>query len=248
MIKRFLLALQFLTIIPLKFQFVKEKEIQESVIYFPLVGLFLGLILTAVGYSLSFINFTPILLNVILVILIIILTGGLHLDGLADTFDAFLSRKNKEEMLKIMQDSRIGTMGVLAIISIVLLKIALFYSINTPLKPQVLLLMCVLSRWSLVWAMFLFNYARREGKAKVFIQGMNLKIFILSTVIALACALTIWQIKGLVIMIIVALAAYLTGKSVSDKIGGITGDTLGAMSELTEIVILLSIYVNLWII
>ena len=252
MIKRLLLALQFLTVIPVKFQSVQEKEMQESAIYFPLVGLFLGLILVATDYLLSFINFTPILVSVILVILLIILTGGLHLDGLADTFDAFLSRKNKEETLRIMQDSHIGVMGVLAIISVILLKIALLYSIGVLLRPLALVLMCILSRWSFVLVMFLFNYARQEGKAKVFIQGMNLKIFVLSTVIALACILTIWQIKGLVIMLIVALVGYLTGKSITNKIGGITGDTLGAMNELTEVVILLSICVlkaaNLWII
>ncbi len=252
MIKRFLLALQFLTTIPVKFRTVQEKEMQESAIYFPLVGLFLGLILVVTDYLLSFINFTLILVSVILIILLIILTGGLHLDGLADTFDAFLSRKNKEETLRIMQDSHIGTMGGLAIISIILLKIALLYSIGVLLRPLALVLMCILSRWSLVLAMFLFNYARQEGKAKVFIQGMNLKIFILATIIALVSALVIWKIKGLMIMIIVALVTYLTGKVISNKIGGITGDILGAMNEIAEVVILLSIYIlkaaNLWII
>jgi adenosylcobinamide-GDP ribazoletransferase len=250
--KNLLLALQFLTVIPVKIKNIDESKIPEALIYFPFVGLFLGLILLGINNLLSILSFEPFLINIILVILLISLTGGIHLDGLADTADAFLSRKHKEEMLKIMQDSHIGVMGVLSLISVLLLKIAFLSSVSISLKTISLLLMCILSRWALVFAMYLFPYARQQGKAKIFIQGMNLKIFFLATVITLVCTLLIWQLKGLLVIVIITMSTYIIGKFITHRIGGITGDTLGAINELTEVIILFSVCIleksNLWII
>lgn len=237
----FLLAVQFLTILPLKIKEVSEKNMADSMIYFPVVGLLLGLMLSVLNKFLLVLSFSSLALNTILVVALIIITGGMHLDGVSDTADAFLSRKPKEEMLAIMRDSHIGVMGVLILISIILLKIGLLSFLSTPLKTTGLFLACVLSRWSCVLSMFLFPYARQDGKAKVFIQTMNSKIFGLSTITAVICALAIWRIKGLVVLLIIGGCTYLSGKLVNRKIGGITGDTLGATIELTEVITLFSI-------
>ncbi len=185
-------------------------------------------------------NFPEFSINIILVIALVILTGGMNLDGLADTADALLSRKSKEEMLLIMRDSRIGTMGVLALISIILLKIA-FLSCGISPKAISLLLMCILSRWSLVFGMFLFPYAREEGKARIFIEGITPKIFILATIITLIPVMAIWRIKGLLVFIIIGGVNYILGKTMCKEIGGITGDTLGAAGEITAGAVLLGI-------
>lgn len=239
--KIFLLALQFLTIIPVKVKQVDEKRIAGSVVYFPLVGLLLGLILTGADRFLYFLGFEQFFINIVLVVSLIVLTGGIHLDGLADTTDAFLSRKNKEEMLRIMRDSRIGAMGVLSLISIILLKVALLSSLNVSLKTTSLLLMCILSRWALVLSMFLFPYARQEGKAKSFIQGADLRVFIFSTIFTLSCVIALCKTQGLLLMLIMAAASYIIVRLISNKIGGITGDTLGATNELIETVVLFGI-------
>lgn len=242
--RNFLIALQFLTIIPINTKLANDKNnLALSTVYFPLIGLLLGLILAGTNSLLSVIPLQQSLTNIILVILLIILTGGLHLDGLADTFDAILSRKNKFEMLKIMRDSRIGTMGVLSLICIILIKLALLASLDATIKNVSLILMCLLSRYSLVFSMFLFPYAREEGKAKAFIEGMNIKIFSLATIIALACAIILWQIKGLVSFILVVIFIFLIGKFITKKIGGITGDTLGAVNELAEVFVLFNILI-----
>lgn len=241
--KNLLLALQFLTIIPVKVKVADEKSLSKSVSYFPVAGLFLGLALYGINILFSNLGFRGVSLNTILVISLAILTGGIHLDGLADTADAFLSRKNKEEMLMIMRDSHIGVMGVLALISVILLKISFLTSMNMPSKVIALFLMCILGRWSMVFAMFLFPYARKEGKAKIFIQGCNSKIFILATVITLICVFAFWRIDGLLVFIITAVTGYLAGKFISNKIGGITGDTLGALCEINEAVVLLAIVI-----
>ena len=243
MITSFLLALQFLTVIPLKLKDAGEQRMAGSMVYFPLVGLLLGLFLTGVNVLFSFLNFPSLALNIIIAVALIVITGGIHLDGFSDTADAFLSGKPKEQMLEIMRDSHAGVMGVLSLISVILLKVALLFSISLSLKPIALMLMCSLSRWSAPAAIFFFPYARQEGKAGVFIKGMNLRIFILSSVVAVVSAAVVWQIKGLVILLIVTGLSYVMGKFSTKKIGGITGDTLGAGIEITEIIILLSVFI-----
>ncbi|TAM37875.1 adenosylcobinamide-GDP ribazoletransferase [bacterium] len=243
MIASFLSALQFLTVIPVKLKEAGEQRMADSMAYFPFVGLLLGVFLAGVNALFYFLNFPSLATNVITVVVLIIITGALHLDGLSDTADAFLSGKPKEEMLVVMRDSRTGVMGVLSLISVILLKISLLFSINVSLQPSALMLMCVLSRWSAVAAIFFFPYARQEGKAGVFIKGMNLKIFIFSAIAAVLCAAVAWQIRGLIILFIITGFSYALGKFSTKKIGGITGDTLGAGIELAEIITLLSVFI-----
>jgi adenosylcobinamide-GDP ribazoletransferase len=243
MINGFLLALQFLTVIPLRIKNVDDKSVACSLIYFPLAGLIMGFLLVGMYELLLILNFPSLAISIILVVFLVILTGGLHLDGLSDTSDAFLSRKGREQMLEIMRDSHSGVMGVLAIISVLLLKIAFLYSIAIEFKPVALVLACVLSRWAMVLPIYLFPYARAEGKAKFFIQGVNLKILLLSTGLALACVLIFWQLKGLYIFVMVAAFTYLAGKFINKKLSGVTGDTLGALCELNELVVLLTVFI-----
>ena len=240
--KKFLLALQFLTIIPIKVKSADDKEIADSLIYFPIAGLLIGLALAGINGLLGFLNFPRLATDAILIVSLIAITGGMHLDGLADTSDALLSVRNKDEMLKIMRDPHIGVMGVIGIISILLLKIAFLFSLDPSLVPAGLILMCVLSRWSLVLCLFLFPYARQEGKAKAFAEGINSKIFILATIIAFVCALVTAGLKGLLILGIITLYACLFNKLISKKIGGITGDTLGAMNESAEAIVLFCMF------
>jgi len=239
----FLLAVQFLTILPLEIKTFKPEKLAWSLIFFPWVGLFLGLALAGLNILLTSLGILPLAINIILVISLIIFTGGMHLDGLSDTSDAFFSGKDKKEMLEIMRDSRIGVMGALSLISIILLKIAFLLSVDPVLKPMVLILMCTLGRWSSVLAIYLFPYARQEGKVKLFKEGMNLKIFIIALTSVIICVTALFNIPGLVLLLIVSGFIYLTGKFICKKIEGITGDALGATVELTELVTLLIVCV-----
>jgi adenosylcobinamide-GDP ribazoletransferase len=240
----FLFALQFLTIIPIKAKKeIDAKRLSLSAAYFPLVGLILGLMLAGVNKLLLFFPVEQFFRSVILVIFLIVLTRGLHLDGLADTSDALLSSRDKQQMLQIMRDSHIGTMGVLSLICIILLKLVLLYSLNSKLINISLILMCLLSRYALVFAMFLFPYIRSEGKAKVFVERMNWKIFSLATTTTLFCAIIVWGLKGLLVFLPVVIFIILIGKLITQKIGGMTGDTLGAINELVETFVLLNIFV-----
>jgi len=248
--KSFYSAIQFLTIIPVKVGHADEKKLPKAMIYFPLVGLLLGLVLAGTGYLLAGLNFDDFTINTILVVLLIILTGGLHLDGLADTFDGLSGGKDREEMLKIMRDPHIGAMGVLGLITVLLLKISFLSSVSVSLKTGSLILMCVLGRWSMVFAMFLFPYARRIGVAKVFIDAVSYKIFFPASIIALACVIAGWGLRGIVVFGIIAVSAYIIGRFINNRIKGITGDSLGAINELIEVITLFSICIleriDLW--
>ncbi len=235
---QFLLALQFLTILPIKFKDFHEKKLAESLIFFPLAGLLLAVILAGANSLFNLFFIKELAVSVSVIVLLIILTGGMHLDGLADTFDAILSRKNKDEMLAIMRDSRTGAMGVISLISVILLKIVFFYALNPSIKIPGLILMCVLSRWAMVFSIFLFPYARQEGKAGIFMRGVSRRIFFWATVITLLIVFFTFSFKGLLIWIAVALTAYLIDRVISNKIGGLTGDTLGGLNEMMEVFVL----------
>ncbi len=240
--KQLLLALQFLTIIPARAKNCENKDFGRSLIYFPIIGLLIALILAFALVAFQALGFRGIALSVFLVILLVIITGGLHLDGLADTSDSLYGGRNKDDILNIMRDPHIGTMGVLAIFCVLLLKISLFYSQIDPLKIKGLFLMCLLSRWSMVMLIFSFPYARKEGKALLFFASINLKIFLAATVITGLSAFLIWQIKGLMLWALIAGCAIIIGKLTTRKIEGITGDVLGAANEIIEVLCLFFIY------
>lgn len=238
----FLLALQFLTIIPIRVRNYSDDKKARSLFYFPIIGLALGALLYFANCVLLAMQLQAISINVILVILLVIVTGGMHLDGLCDSADAFLSNKPaKEEMLAIMRDPHAGAMGIISIVSCLLLKIALLNSINQSNRSGALILACMLSRWAVTPQMAHFPYARQEGKAKTYIQGMNKKILILTMITTISLAFLIWHAKAMFIFVAVWLATYMLARSVTKKIGGITGDTLGATIELTEIIVLFSV-------
>lgn len=239
--KSFLAALQFLTIFPIRIKKITLKQISRSVIYFPIAGLLLGMALWAANYLLTLARFDTLMSNIILVVMLIIATGGLHLDGLSDTSDALFSGRDKSKMLRIMRDPHVGAMGVLALGSALMLKTAFLSSVIIATKGQALMLMCVLSRYSMVMSLYCFPYAREEGKGKVFADGMNIKIFIASTVITLVIAFMISGLAGLAILAVTALFGWLANLSITKKIGGITGDTIGAVSELSEIATLFGV-------
>lgn len=234
----FLLALQFLTIIPIRVKEEAEEKLSCTLVYFPVVGLLLGLILSGLNFILTQLSFYPLLINTILVVALIILTGALHLDGLADTLDALASGKDRQGMLEIMRDPHIGTMGALGLVSVVLLKIAILSSLDNNIKNMALIFMCVLSRWSLIAAIYLFPYARNEGKAKAFFGNLNLKELIFPTAFTLFFVCLIWRWRGLLVFAVALIFMYISNRYAAKRIGGITGDVLGATLELNEVFIL----------
>jgi len=230
--KRFILILQFLTKLPLPFNIdATEEDFSKGVIYFPIVGLVIGFMMAGIYIGLSAI--TNIMVASVLVICFeIFITGGLHLDGLADTFDGLYSYRDKERMLEIMKDSRVGTNGVLILIVNILLKMVLLYSIDPKLAPIILILMPMVSRFMVVLLSAISKYARNNGMGGFFI-GKTTKMQLMVALVLVLIAHVVY-LEGLILLAMVTVFTLIYRYHVYTKIDGITGDVLGATVELSE--------------
>jgi len=235
---------QFLTTIPIKLRLdVKEKDFGKGLIFAPLIGLLLGGILAGAYYGLQLI-FPRYITSVMIIILYIVLTGGLHMDGLGDTFDGLFSNRSKERILEIMRDSRVGTNGVLGIVSVLLLNTALIDGINPSNLIFVILLFPVAGRVGSLVGAGASKYARSgEGLGKSFIDYCGVKEILWGLLISCILFYGFAGIKGLESLIFVATSAYLLVKYFSSKIGGATGDVLGAVCEINQTIFLLVAFV-----
>jgi adenosylcobinamide-GDP ribazoletransferase len=229
-------ALQFLTIFPTPLRHkVTTTTSGQSLTYFPLVGLILGAILLGLHYGLTLILPSSVV-NALLIIVLVILTGAHHLDGFIDTCDGVIAGKSRKERLAIMSDTKVGAFGIVGVILLLLLK---YVSLSSaPILPA-LLLMPTLSRWAMVSIIFIFPYAKRSGMGLTFKQGATWQRLTIATVIALVIAVALLKWWGLVLMTALWLIAFGIAGYFRSRLGGLTGDNYGAINELAEVLVLL---------
>ncbi len=162
---RFLAALRFLTIIPLpRLSEASGKDVGRSLVYFPIVGIIIGLILAGLAWVLTLV-LPMAVVAILLIIALVLIIGGLHLDGLADTFDG-LAGHTVEERWQIMRDSHIGSFGVVAIVCLLLLEYGSLISIPRAWLFWSLILMPTAGRWAIVYAITVYPYARPSGSGR----------------------------------------------------------------------------------
>lgn len=240
MIRSFLAALQFLSILPIRTQF-ETVEIGRSTPFFPIVGLLIGGTVAVLDHFLFNAYFPPAVSSVLSVAALAAVSGGLHLDGLADTADGFLSSRPKERILEIMRDSRIGTMGAIALIAILGLKVAALASALDPLRWRALVLAPLAGRCMLVVAMSRAPYARPGGGlAGVFLENRKVWHVLCALIILTGTAYALTNWRGLLIAAGCVVVATTFSAYSRRKIGGITGDTLGAVCEIVETFVLVA--------
>jgi adenosylcobinamide-GDP ribazoletransferase len=228
-----LAALQFLTLWPIKRGFTSQ-EIGHSSAYFPVIGLLLGSILMGLNYLLNFL-LPPALVKILLLGALVLMSGGLHLDGLADTLDGMAGHRTPERRLEIMRDSRIGGFGAMGLVLFLLIEYVALNSVQAKWLPFALLLAPVLSRWAVVNALFAYPYARPDGLGKAFKEAVNWQQFWIATLIATAVAVGLFRLAGLVVMAFTWLVFTLTALYFRRQIKGLTGDTYGAINEIAFI-------------
>jgi adenosylcobinamide-GDP ribazoletransferase len=238
----FILALQFLTSIPvpLKREFT-PRELGKSTLYFPVVGLIIGLVLAGLHWLFGL--FLPSgLANAFIIVALVLLTGAIHLDGFADTCDGIAGHRTAEERWQVMRDSRIGAFGVIGVVLLLLVKYIALGSIPDYLIMPVLVFMPVAGRWALVYAVFGFKGARPDGLGNTFKQGTRAVHFVVATVITLAIAIAlipVFQVLGLALLFFVWLGTLLLALYYRGKFRGLTGDNYGALTEAAEAFVLL---------
>ena len=256
---KFLAAMKFLTIIPLFRQRVDSvEEIGGSLVYYPVVGFIIGIVLSALNWLFGFL-FPAAVANGLLIVSLVIISGALHLDGFIDTCDGIAGHKPVEARWQIMHDSRTGAFGVVGAVLLLLMKYVSFNSVPVGLLPATLILIPVLSRWAMVYAIFAYPYARPVGLGKTIKQAVTWQKFTIATIIALALVIGLaWQADityfwaaGTMLLlgiwvIIICVAAFF-----KRMFAGLTGDTYGAINEIAEVSVLLLLVLlihNHWLI
>ncbi len=283
--KRFINAIGFLTIIKTPQSFSREERyISGSMAYFPLAGLIIGFFMSLFFFLANL--FLPLLLSVIFTVVFeVIVTGAAHIDGLADMFDGIFSgRKKKEEILAIMKKSDVGIFGILAIVFMVILKVALLYFFAKSAVPGripspedltgfyvFLLFMPGFGRWSMNYMMASYKNARKgPGLARIFTDNRNkskyfnistIYFFLLYLLLVLggnilkiylrdgavfgmsSCPIESFRIHlfaaVLLILSIMIILIMIQGWFFTRRTKGVTGDIVGGISEITEVLFLL---------
>ncbi len=192
-----------------------------TISFFPVVGAILGGILVLLGNPLA------------VLIAWVFFTGAFHLDGLADTFDALAFAKSKEDRLKIMKDPHLGTFGAVSVSLLLISKLHLVSLVS----GKALFLSPVLGRLSLVLTPFFSVSAKGEGLGYLVKASVGLREAVIASAITFFFSLCagLWGIFSVVITVFLS---YFLGGFFKEKFGGVTGDTLGAACELTEVVVL----------
>jgi adenosylcobinamide-GDP ribazoletransferase len=241
MIRRFFSALAFLTVLPVP-DILKSRSEDGMFAGYPAAGLVIGALLAAAAAGAAWL-FPPAVSSVVLVGVSLLLTGAIHLDGLADCADAFYGRRDREKVLSILKDPRIGTLGGAAVCLSLLLRTVSFLSLPTGVLVLALPIASMFSRSAVLAAMRMLPYVRSEsgiisastaGGATARTRGTGLLLLAAASSLIAAVLLPVPVGAALI-----ALALF--WRLSWSRIGGCTGDVLGATIEIAEIVFFLAL-------
>lgn len=234
-----LVAIQFLTRLPVPLrQAPRDDQVGASMLYYPLVGLMIGLLMLLLAYLSQ--DSDPLLQAVLVLFLWVVVSGGLHIDGLADTADAWVGGQGDAvRTLLLMKDPTCGPIAVSAVVLLLLLKLAALHSLLLHGDWTLLLLVPVIGRGVLVAAFLFIPYIRPGGLG--FILAASLPSGKAKTVL-LICALlslSVWGLPAAWMLALATLLLLLWRRALVRRIGGLTGDAAGALCEVTEAAVLL---------
>ncbi|KIH76330.1 cobalamin-5'-phosphate synthase [Geoalkalibacter ferrihydriticus] len=234
------LAGAFLTVFPVARNLETTPErLGRSLAFFPAVGLLIGLGLVVLNWALG--AFLPrAVLDCLLILTLIAATGALHLDGIADLLDGLAGGKDREGILRIMKDSRVGAMGAVGLIMVLLLKYLSLYNVPEEFKSAALLFMPCAGRWVQVVLASFCRYIRPEGgTGGAFVDHAGEREFLIGTVTLLLAGLVLFGLKGIFLVFLIGLSAMVLIRFFEARLGGVTGDVLGAATEAVEVLTLL---------
>lgn len=236
-----LLAVEFLTAVRLRrWRPVAAEALAQAQAFYPLVGLGLDAGLVLLDWALR--DVLPAgALAVVLVATLTAATRGLHLDGLADTFDGLLGGHDAAQRLEIMRDSRLGSFGATALVLVLLLKWSAIAGLAAPLRRPGLLLAPALARYAMVVATAAVPYARPEGLGAGYHAAARGAPLVIAAAIGAASSVALFGPMGLTLLALATLVALAMARWAETRVGGSTGDVYGAVCELTEAALLLSV-------
>ena len=235
----FITCLEFLT----RLRFTNRTEwhdddFSRSVPYFPLVGLVMGVFMGAVNYGLCYLHTPDLMRAVMLVLAELVIIGALMYDGFMDTSDGVFSARNRERMLEIMKDSHVGSNAVIALVSLVLLKVAAYTTLDSVKLSFILVALFVSTRTFMVIYIVNYKYARKTGIGHMFKAyakpSYTYIAFALCIALVYACGLSYLYTAVATFVLCQGIARYL-----STQLGGLTGDTYGFLTECGVVIYLM---------
>ena len=235
--KQLRLALGFLTVLPMHIQEQpKAGDIGRAAGWFPWVGLLIGGGVWAAKYGLDRL-FPPLVSAGLCVAIWVVLTGGLHLDGLADCWDGLMNASDPARRLEIMKDPRLGSFGGIGLGLQLLLKTLTLASLSGVPALWGILLAAVTARWLLLWAARQ-PLARPGGMGADFALGLQARAFFLAG-IPLIGIMILGSWRAVLAVLVAHLAAWGIFHLARARLGGVTGDVFGLAVEITELAVLL---------
>lgn len=229
-------AFQFMTRLPLPSVSTQPAPLSRAAKFFPIVGLAIGLGAAGLHRMLSGHVSRPILAVTVLLYLVLI-TGGLHEDGLADAADGFGGGWTKDKILLIMRDSHIGVYGVIAVTLSLLARYVLLGELAAVRFSSYVIAAHVLCRWTTLPLGVFLPPARQEGQGAQLAQRTSIPSLILATVITLAICYWLLRTQMWPPVVVTVILTLLTAAYYRSQIGGVTGDCFGATNQLTEIAV-----------
>lgn len=238
-------AIRFMTILPINWRAEADGEnFPSSVIFFPIVGLIIG----ALGYCILSVvsgHVPPGVAGFLLILYLAVISGGLHLDGLADSGDGLLCSLPRDKRLVIMKDSRMGAMGGIALIIVLLGKYCFLSELTGSELQQAVVLLPLGGRCAILIVMGTVGYGRAEGGiGGLFYQKNNLILALWGGICLTAVTMLLQPQRTLAVVFLVGLISLMFGKWCKKTLGGATGDTLGAVSELGELTVALALTIQ----
>ncbi|MFA4983950.1 MAG: adenosylcobinamide-GDP ribazoletransferase [Candidatus Omnitrophota bacterium] len=230
-------AARFLTVLPLPEKgAVKPEESARSMAYFPLIGLLIGTVLLCLRAMLS-VSASSLLTAAVITGVWVWLTGALHLEGFVDACDGFSAGGEKKKILEVMKDAHCGAKGVIALVLLLILKVILIRDIPRETAPYALLLAPAAGRWAMVYAAFASPYAREAGGfGRGFVENIGVKEVIIASCILACAGIMLLEVKFFIFAIPVFLLTALAVIYLKRRLGGVTGDIMGALNEVIEMV------------
>jgi adenosylcobinamide-GDP ribazoletransferase len=225
-------ALQFLTRIPVP---RGEYRLESAVGWLPVVGFLLGTILALADLGLRWLQVSPLVVSTVEVVLLLVLTGALHADGLMDTCDAVFGHASPERRLEIMRDPHTGAFGVVGLVCVVALKIAAVDALPAAIRPQLLVLAPGLGRWAIVLLATVFPYGRSSGLGAPLKASATPRALVMASVLPIVACLAIGPV-GAICGVLAMATALAAGRWLMRLLPGLTGDCYGAVCEVVETV------------
>lgn len=235
--KAFLAAIMFLTRIPVPKIHVSSTDWKKSTVYFPFIGLMIGALLMLASFGLEKLFSAPVSAFLI-VLLWIWITGGLHIDGWMDLADGFGSNRSLDEMLEIMKDSRVGAMGVIAAICLILGKMVAVYGLIQLKLPMILIFSPFYSRFLLISAIKFWPYRNEGGLGTGLSTYLSLPVVLVNLLLILTITYLLTGVYGLLLFLITAIITGLFILKIYQKLNMLTGDCYGAIVEWSECITL----------